>query len=145
MIDSVLSKETDHKAKAKPLPRKELEYFKKLLLEKRLSILGDVHELKAEINGNFDSHNSNRPDDVDDVAGFSTDHYELDVAARLLASEHNLLREINEALDRIENGTYGICEGTGIRIHKNRLKAIPWARHCIEYASEMQKQFCVKR
>ena len=51
---------------------------------------------------------------------------------------------IDEALDRIENGTYAICEGNGKPIPKARLKAIPWAKYCVEYASMLEKNLVKK-
>jgi len=129
---------------AKPvrrLSRKELAKFRLLLIEKRKSILCDVDGLKSEICGDgYEGNNGTHPDFADDVAGFSTDSYELEVASQLLASEHEMLREIHEALERIEKGTFGICEATGKPITRARLKAIPWARHCIEYAQQTQKR-----
>ena len=123
--------------------KKELSRFKEMLIEKRRSILGDMSELTNEISGNSNCDYGSRPESVEDVADYSSDHYELDVASQLLASERNLLREIDDALERIENGTYGICEGTGRRIKAARLEAIPWARHCIEYAMDVEKQLCI--
>jgi RNA polymerase-binding transcription factor DksA len=52
----------------------------------------------------------------------------------------DVLREIDEALERIQNGTYGVCLGTGKRIDKRRLLAIPWAKYSIEYAKLMEEQ-----
>ena len=42
-----------------------------------------------------------------------------------------MLKEIDSALDRVEGGTYGECEGCGEAINPERLKAIPWARYCV--------------
>jgi len=54
-------------------------------------------------------------------------------------SERKLVKEIDEALDRIENGTYAICEGNGKPIPKARLEAIPWAKYCVEYAGMLER------
>jgi RNA polymerase-binding protein DksA len=54
-------------------------------------------------------------------------------------SERKLLQEIDDALQRIEEGAYGICEGTGKPIPKARLRAQPWARCCVEYARSLEK------
>jgi DnaK suppressor protein len=54
-------------------------------------------------------------------------------------SERKLLGEIDDALNRIANGTYGICEGTGKPITKARLEAQPWARYSIEYARMLEQ------
>ena len=55
------------------------------------------------------------------------------------ASERALLKEIDEALDRIKNNTFGICLGTGQPIGKPRLMARPWAKFCIDYARQVEK------
>jgi RNA polymerase-binding transcription factor DksA len=52
---------------------------------------------------------------------------------------HETLREIDEAMERIQDGSYGICLGTGKRIKKRRLLAIPWAKFSIEHAKLMEK------
>jgi len=57
----------------------------------------------------------------------------------LMDSERKLLHEIDDALQRIENKTYGVCEGTGQPIPKARLEAQPWARHCVEYTRMLEQ------
>jgi len=54
-------------------------------------------------------------------------------------SERKLLREIDNALVRLEKKTYGICEGTGKPISKARLEAQPWARYCVKYARMLEQ------
>ena len=62
------------------------------------------------------------------MADAGTDSYNRDMALGLLSHEQNALYEIEHALDRIRNGTYGICEQTGKRIPAARLAAVPWTR-----------------
>ncbi len=57
----------------------------------------------------------------------------------LMDSERKLLREIDEALERIENKTYGICIGTGKPIRKARLEAQPWAKYSVEFARKLEQ------
>ncbi|NIP22430.1 MAG: TraR/DksA family transcriptional regulator [Phycisphaerae bacterium] len=73
------------------------------------------------------------------MADIGTDNYEQEFALGLMDSERKLLRETDDALQRIEQGTYGICEGTGKQIPKARLEAQPWARYCIEYARMLEQ------
>ena len=73
------------------------------------------------------------------MADIGTDNYEQEFTLELIENDRNLLREIDEALDRIENGTYGICLATGKPISKSRLKHKPWAKYCIEYVREQEK------
>jgi len=73
------------------------------------------------------------------MADAGTDTFELENTLGLMDSERKLLKEIEDALARIENGTYGICEGSNEPIPKERLKAIPWARYCVAFASLLEK------
>ena len=59
--------------------------------------------------------------------------------------ERKLLREIDYALERIHQGTFGICTDTGKPIAKARLEAQPWARYCIEYARMLEKGLAVEQ
>lgn len=73
------------------------------------------------------------------MADIGTDTYEQEFSLGLMDSERKMVREILDALKRIEQGTYGICEGTGKPIPKGRLEANPWARYCVEYASLLEQ------
>ena len=68
-----------------------------------------------------------------------TDNYEQEFTLGLVEKDRNLLREINQALAKIQNGTYGICEGTGKPISKVRLEAQPWAKYSVEYARLLER------
>lgn len=95
-----------------PLSRAELTEFKRTLQAKRRELIDDIVAM------------------VNEGAG---------EAPEFLDIEWDLLREIEEALSRIESRTYGICEATGTRITKARLRACPWARYCTEYARQNEK------
>ena len=73
------------------------------------------------------------------MADLGTDNYDQEFTLGLMDSERKILHEIDDALGRIENGTYGICEGTNKPIPKQRLKAIPWTRYRVEYADLLEK------
>ena len=74
------------------------------------------------------------------MADMGTDNYEQEFTLGLVEKDRGLLREINAALAKIQNGTYGICEGTGKPIGKPRLEAQPWAKYSIEYARMLEKR-----
>ncbi len=63
----------------------------------------------------------------------------------MLSSEQNALYEIEQALDRIKNGSYAVCELTGKPIEAKRLKAIPWARFSAEAEKKLEKQGAINR
>lgn len=127
-----------------PLDRKELAEFRRMLLEKRRQLLGDMSGMEAEA---FRSKGHEGPDLSTmpvHMADIGTDNYEQEFTLGLLESERRVLRDIDESLDRIEQGTYGICLGTGKAISLPRLRAKPWAKYCIEYA-RMVEQGLVRR
>lgn len=118
-----------------PLTREEIEQFRGMLLEKRAAILGDVTTLRNE------ALNKDRRDAAGDLssmpihmADLGSDNYELEFTLGLIEGERAILKEVEEALERIRRSTYGICLATGKPIGKARLKAKPWAKYCYEYA-----------
>src|SRR3989442_9961938 len=72
------------------------------------------------------------------MADAATDSYDHDCALALLSSAQEAIYEINEALNRIKNGTYGICEASGTRIEAERLKAIPWTRFSLAAQAQLE-------
>jgi RNA polymerase-binding transcription factor DksA len=72
-------------------------------------------------------------------ADAGSDAYDRDFALSLLGKEQDALYEINEALKRIETGTYGLCEGTGVKIPEERLEAMPFARYSVAYQEKIER------
>jgi RNA polymerase-binding protein DksA len=122
-----------------PLTVADIEHFKQMLLEKRGEILANVNEMEDETlkKSRLDASGdlSSMPIHMADIG---SDNYEQEFTLGLMDSERKLLREIDDALQRIEQGIYGICEGTGRQIQKARLEAQPWARYCVEYARKLE-------
>ncbi len=109
-----------------------MDEFRSLLLAKRREIVGDVNGMESkrahtEAAGDL----SCMPIHMADIG---TDNYEQEFSMGLMDSEIRMLRKIDDALQRISEGTYGICHGSGKLISKARLKAKPWARYSVEYA-----------
>ena len=120
------------------LKAKELEFFRDLLLAKRRELLGDVHSMEEEaLRSASGSNLSNLPIHMADMG---TDNYEQEFTLGLVEKDRQLLREINVALAKIRDGTYGICEGTGKPISKARLEAKPWAKYSIEYTRKLESR-----
>lgn len=114
--------------------KKKLEKYKKILLEKRAQILERF--FKQEETQKVLTDQSGEPRDIPEYAL-------LDVTQEILSElediEIELLNQIDEALDRIDKGVYGICEVCGKEIEEERLMAIPWTKLCIEHAKEQQQ------
>jgi DnaK suppressor protein len=116
---------------------RELEHFRDLLLAKRGEIVGDMSAMEREaLRTSGGSNLSTLPIHMADMG---TDNYEQEFTLGLVETERKLLREINNALAKIQNGSFGICEGTGKPISKARLEVQPWAKYSIEYAKQMER------
>ena len=77
---------------------------------------------------------------VDDASSEDrTDDFDREFALNLVSSEHDSVFEIDGALRRIEDGTYGYCDGCGCQVEKPRLHALPFARMCMKCQSEQEK------
>ena len=131
---------TRSRAKKRRLTAADIKRFKLMLLEKRREILRNVNEIEDE------ALKKSRLDATGDLssmpihmADIGTDNYEQEFALGLMDSERKILQEIDDALQCIEQGTYGICKATGKPIAKARLEAKPWARYCVEYARMLEQ------
>ena len=116
------------------LTAKKIDHFRQLLLEKMQEILGDVSSLEESVLSNG-GELSSMPMHLADMG---TDSYEQEFNLNLMAEEKKTLVEIQHAFQRIEDGSFGICEGLSIPIESNRLEAIPWTRYSLEYARMLE-------
>jgi DnaK suppressor protein len=133
-------KTTRRRRRKTTLSKAELKHFRELLIEKLKEIIGDVDHIESE------ALKRSRLDATGDLssmpihmADIGSDNYEQEFALGLMNSERKIVLEILAALKRIEEGTYGICEGTGEPVPKARLEGIPWARYCVQYAEMLEK------
>jgi len=79
------------------------------------------------------------------MADSGTDNFDRDFALSLLSADQDAVYEIEEALKRIEKGTYGICELTGKQIPKTRLDAIPWTRFTVEAQAQLEREGALRQ
>jgi RNA polymerase-binding transcription factor DksA len=79
------------------------------------------------------------------MADAGTDSFDRDLALSQLSSEQDVVYEIEEAINRIRSGTYGVCELTGKRIESARLDAIPWTRFSVEASRMLEKEGAVRK
>src|SRR5208282_2772921 len=79
------------------------------------------------------------------MADSGTDNFDRDFALSLLSSDQDAIYEIEEALKRIEKGSYGVCELTGKTIPAMRLDAIPWTRFTVEAQSQLEREGALRQ
>lgn len=106
------------------MTKKELDFFRELLGEKRLELLQEAVRAVDGMSGDKD----NMPDPTDRASLESNRNFMLRIRDR----ERKLVTKIDEALERIENGTYGVCEECEEPIGVERLKARPVTTLCID-------------
>jgi len=126
------------KAEQTRLTAREIEEFRQMLLRKRQELVGDVNHLEDEAIRTRQQGGSSTSSMPIHMADIGSDTWEQELTLGLIENERGLLREIDEALQRIEEGTFGICVATGKPITKARLRAKPWAKYCIEYARKRE-------
>jgi DnaK suppressor protein len=117
------------------LSAKDLEDLKTSLLRARAVLTGDLSQLHEEAfgpNGNFDASEA-RPGDT-------ADGYYQEFNLQLLERDESTLREVLDALDRMSAGSYGACEGCEQPIARERLRAVPYARYCIECQRQAERR-----
>jgi RNA polymerase-binding protein DksA len=124
---------SEETAAQSPFTAKELEHFRELLLARRERILSSVNAMESEA-----LKEAGQDFSVDHMADHGSDNFEQDLTLSLVEGERKEIQEIDRALERVRNGTYGICEGTGEPIARARLEAIPYARHSIEYQRKVE-------
>ncbi|MCM8771307.1 MAG: TraR/DksA C4-type zinc finger protein, partial [Candidatus Omnitrophica bacterium] len=117
----------------KKYSKKELAEFKKLILKKKNEVIEQINHISEdtlkkspkEASGDISSYTYH-------MADVATDTYDREFNVSLASNERALFYEIQDALKKIEEGTYGICEECKNLIAKARLKAIPYARLCLK-------------
>lgn len=119
----------------------DLRQYKEKLIDLRARLRGDVTGManaalkrtRTEASGDL----SSMPIHMADIG---SDNFDREFTLSLMENDKGTLGQIEDALERIESGTYGACVECGGRIPKTRLNAIPYTPHCIKCASELQQR-----
>jgi len=114
------------------MDQEQLEYFRGLLQAKLDELLGEADRTLGDMTV-MDDH---FPDPTDRASVESDRSFELRIRDR----ERKLIKKIRKALERIDDGTYGICEGCGEEIGPKRLEARPVTTLCIDCKSRQERE-----
>ncbi len=119
--------------KAKKLPAKKLEYFKKILLRTKEDIADQIKHISDN------TLKKSQKDAAGDISSYTlhmadvaTDTYDREFSLDIAANERERLYEIEDALKRIEDKNFGSCEKCSRPISSSRLKALPYSRMCLK-------------
>jgi DnaK suppressor protein len=119
--------------RSKIMDKNKLQKFRRLLLKKRSQIL--ERYLKKEETEKVLTEQSAEPRDLEEYANIDITE---EILAQLSDVEIEILKAIDDALERIGNKSYGICEVCGKEIEEERLEAVPWTTLCIQHAKEQE-------
>lgn len=125
---------------AQLLKKTEIAEFKALLENLQARLRGDVQQLTTEALGTDREDGGTESKSPTHMAELGSETFEQDFALSLVVNQQETLAEIKVALEKIKDGTYGLCEvclkegktAAHSLIRKERLKAIPYARNCVE-------------
>ncbi len=129
------------KTSKKRFTKKDNDYYKEKLLNLKDDILSQIREqaketfmkTQKEMSGDASGYGLH-------IADAASDNYERDFSLDLVANERKIVLEIDAALKRIEEGTYGICEKSGKHIKIVRLNAVPYTRHTKKCQEELENE-----
>jgi DnaK suppressor protein len=110
----------------------QLELYRELLLRKRGELVGGT--AAKPLQWTMENNSGRQGDMADQASGNNEVHIQL----KLKQTDAKILQAIEEALHRIEHGTYGVCRDCGGAIAPARLEAIPWTRVCITCKAKQQ-------
>jgi DnaK suppressor protein len=112
-------------ARAAKMPKKELEKYRRLLIEKKSGLMSELAKTK-------NAEEETTEESTQDIADKAVSSYTREFLYSLNDTERNTIQQIDQALARIEEGTYGFCLNCGNAMNEKRLTAIPWSRHCVD-------------
>jgi DnaK suppressor protein len=125
----------------KKFNKKELAEFKKIILKRKDEILDEIKHISE------DTLKKSQKEASGDISGYTyhmadvaTDNYDREFSLGLASNGRKIFYELDDALKKIEDSTFGICEDCKSLIAKNRLKAVPYARLCVKCQEKREKR-----
>lgn len=125
----------------KKFNKKELIFFKKIVLKRKEEILDEIKHISE------DTLKKSQKEAAGDISGYTyhmadvaTDTYDREFSLSLASNVRETLYELDDALKKIDEGTFGICEGCKSLITKVRLKAVPYTRLCVKCQKKKEKR-----
>jgi len=115
-----------------PLTKTQLKQFRQLLLAERAKVAGEIKSIAQETSKSPREASGDLSAYTVHMADMAADTYERELSMDLVSSEQEVLYQIDDALKRMDEGAYGICQQCDKPITMTRLKAVPYASLCIQ-------------
>ena len=129
--DDGLPGDNSGKKRKSPFNKRQLDKYREILQAKRALLFGDVSSFEE---GALQSSSGGLSHTPQHIAEQGSDVQDQSLMLDLAAADRGIIKEIDAALARIADGTFGLCEMTGEPIGEDRLEELPWARFSIEAA-----------
>ncbi|MEO8430554.1 MAG: TraR/DksA family transcriptional regulator [Acidobacteriota bacterium] len=107
------------------MPKREMEKYRRLLTEKKTSLSADLAKTRS-------AEEETGEEVTQDIADKAVSSYTREFLYSLSDNDRNTLLLIDQALGRIDDGTFGNCQNCGVLMMEKRLNAVPWAPHCVD-------------
>jgi RNA polymerase-binding protein DksA len=131
------------KVKARPISnasREELEKFRELLLAERERLEAELEEIESRAARLDESERANEMSAYDDhPADLASETFEREKDLAIRESVESMIHKVINALEKIDRGTYGMCDACGKPIKKARLKALPFATLCLDCQDRLER------
>jgi len=124
-----------NKSSKSTFSKEDLSEYKDIILQKRSDAVTDIDRMRAEV-AKWEDRGSEDSAYSFHMADAGTDAMEREKRFMMIARQQKYVGYLDRALERIENGTYGICKVTGVAIGKERLRAVPHTEISIEAKKE---------
>ena len=118
----------------------DTDHFRELLLEERQRVVAAIENIEKDHQGSMTDETGEEAVFDNHLADTATDTYDRELDYTLEENSEHVLADIDAALKRIEDGTYGICTNRGEQIPQERLEARPWATLCIDCQRELERR-----
>ncbi len=116
--------------------KRDAKRFGKMLEAERVRLTAGIQRIEKTTRGESGTKGNGS---LSSYAEVGTDNFERETALHIASDESEWLGEINDALQRIGEGTFGTCEGCNETIPKKRMEVFPSARYCIECQSKLER------
>ena len=113
------------------MTKQQLKQFRELLLQERIKFASEIKSIAQEASKNPREASGDLSSYTVHMADMSADTYERELAMNLVSTEQKVLYQIEDALKRIEEGTYGVCQQCAKPISLSRLRVVPYTSLCI--------------
>lgn len=120
--------------------KQQLKEFKDLLLQERAKFAAEIRSIAQNASKNPREAAGDLSGYTVHMADMSSDTYERELAMNIASSEQEVLYQIEDALKRIDEGSYGICQQCSKPIGMSRLRAVPYTSMCIECQRSKEQQ-----